>query len=56
LNNVKDTVNTYFAVLLITIVGAGAALVIVHVSYSNMLSVTGSEAQYAALERSILKQ
>ncbi len=52
----KDTVNAYFAILLITIAGAGATMLIVHVSYSNMLSVTGSEAQYAALERSILKR
>ncbi len=52
----KDKINTYFAILLITIAGASATMIIVHVSYSNMLSATGSEAQYAALERSILKR
>jgi hypothetical protein len=28
-------INSYFAVLLVTIAGAGAALLIIHVAYSN---------------------
>jgi hypothetical protein len=31
----KDRVNTYFAILLITIAGAGASLLIIHVAYAN---------------------
>lgn len=32
----KEKVNSYFAVLLITITGAWATLTIVHVAYSNV--------------------
>ena len=31
----KDKINTYFAVLIITIFGAGAALIIIRVAYTN---------------------
>lgn len=34
---VKDKINSYFAVLLITIAGAGAALIIIHVANSNTI-------------------
>lgn len=44
----------YFATLLITIVGAGAASLIVHVAYANFDTLSGSEAQYAQLQKSIL--
>jgi len=33
-------INTYFAVLLVTIFGAGAALLIIHIAYSNTFIVT----------------
>lgn len=36
----KDKINTYFAVLLVTIAGAGAALVIIHVANANTFVVT----------------
>ena len=53
----KDRINTYFAVLLITIVGAGAAWLIVHVSVAKTPVVkTGyNEASYSELKESILK-
>ena len=53
----KNTVNTYFAVLLITIAGAGAAWLIVHAATVNPFSVkTGTnEASYEPLKNSILK-
>lgn len=52
----KFKVNTYIAALLITIVGVGAALLIVHVAASDTLTVTvsGSEAEYQSLKDSIL--
>jgi hypothetical protein len=50
----KDRINMYFATLLITIVGAGAASLIVHVAYANFDTLSGSEAQYAQLQKSIL--
>lgn len=44
-------INTYFAVLIITVIGSAAALTIVHFAYASDVSaaVFGSEAQYAAL-------
>ncbi len=36
----KNTINTYFAILLVTIAGAGAALLIVHVALANSFEVT----------------
>jgi hypothetical protein len=52
----KNTINTYFAVLLVTIAGAGAAILIVHIATSNPTTVnTGNnEASYAPLQNSIL--
>ncbi len=53
----KEKINSYFAVLLITIAGAGAALLIVHVAYDNAFAnFGGSEAAYAPLQESILGQ
>lgn len=52
----KDTVNTYFAVLLIVIAGAVAAWLIVHVATTKVPVITGSEASYTPLKDSILKQ
>ncbi|MFA6408311.1 MAG: hypothetical protein WCW36_02470 [Candidatus Paceibacterota bacterium] len=53
----KDKINTYLAVLLITIAGSGAAMLIVHIAYSDTSSFAlGSEAEFAQLQQSILKQ
>lgn len=51
-------INSYFAVLLITIAGAGATWLIVRVAYANTFEVTmgGSEAGYSLLQQSILNQ
>ncbi|MFA5998251.1 MAG: hypothetical protein WC814_02595 [Candidatus Paceibacterota bacterium] len=53
----KNTINSYFAVLIITIAGASAAWLIVHMANSVSLITTfsGSEATYAQLQQSILK-
>ncbi|MHB1769900.1 MAG: hypothetical protein ACYCPH_02350 [Minisyncoccota bacterium] len=53
----KERINSYFAILLITIAGAGATLIIVHVAQTKTLGniVNGSEASYAPLQQSILK-
>ena len=47
----KNTINTYFAVLLITIAGSGATLLIVHVALANSFEVTmaGNGADYSSL-------
>ena len=52
----KDKINTYFAVLIITIIGAVGAQLIVHAAYSNQSDVFYSSkgGQYAALQESIL--
>jgi hypothetical protein len=44
-------INSYFATLLITIWGAGAALLIIHAAYANNAAAAfeGSEASYAQL-------
>lgn len=52
----KEKVNTYLAILFITIAGSGAALLIIHVATDNMLTqnVQGNEANYFLLQQSIL--
>lgn len=53
----KDRVNTYFAILLITIAGAAATWVIIRIATLRTTTVTpDSEASYAPLRESILKQ
>ena len=53
----KDKINSYFAVLLITIAGSGAALFIVHIATTDVIATAfrGSEDTYASLQQSILK-
>lgn len=53
----KDKVNSYLAVLCVTIIGGGAALIIVHVGTTAVIATTfgGSEANYMALQQSILR-
>lgn len=36
----KYKINAYFAVLAITVLGAGAALILIHIAYANTFSVT----------------
>ena len=52
-----EKINSYFAVLLITIAGACASLLIIRISNSSTLATTfnGSEAHYSSLQQSILK-
>lgn len=52
----KFKINTYFATLLVTVVGAGASLIIIHVANANTFVTTmgGSEAAYTSLQDSIL--
>jgi len=59
----KDTVNTYFAVLLITLAGAGGALLIVRVAIADAplasivtprLAPKGTEASYVPLQQKLL--
>ena len=55
----KSKVNFYLAVLLITIAGAGAALLLVHVAMtanSFPAKFSGSEAKYDELKQLILNQ
>lgn len=53
----KDRINTYFAVLIITIAGAGAAGLIVHVSVAKtpVVKTDYNEASSSDLKESILK-
>jgi hypothetical protein len=53
----KYRLNAYFAVLLVTVAGASAALVIVHVATTDIVNTAmqGTEGSYAALRQSILK-
>lgn len=53
----KYKLNAYFAVLLVTIVGGGAALIVVHIGTDAVIETTvaGNQASYAALQQSILK-
>jgi len=51
----KEKINAYFAVLLVTIAGGGAAMLIVRVAFNNTpVFLYGSAAPYAPLEQSIL--
>lgn len=54
----KDTVNSYFAVLLIVIAGAAAGMLIYRLATTDILmkKVSGSEEKYAPLKESILGQ
>lgn len=54
----KHRVNAYFAVLLITIAGAGAALLLVHIVTSNTFTITFSSGatKYEELQKSIPAQ
>lgn len=56
--SVRDKINSYFATLLIVIAGAGAIWVINRMLSSATLTTNfgGSEANYAPLQQSILKQ
>lgn len=36
----KYKINAYFAVLLVTVIGAGASLILMHVANANTFSVT----------------
>ncbi|MEK7145085.1 MAG: hypothetical protein AAB794_04515 [Patescibacteria group bacterium] len=53
----KYTLNSYLAILLVTIIGSGAALIVVHVGTDDVIATTfvGNEANYAALQQSILE-
>lgn len=52
----KDTINTYFAVLIVVIAGAGAAWFIIRLATSDApLIKKDSQASYSALKESILK-
>lgn len=53
----KDKINTYIATLLITIAGAGATLLIVHVVFANTFpALAGGESQYAPLQKTLLNE
>ncbi len=53
----KERINSYFAILFITIIGGGAALIIVDVATTDIVTEAfrGSEAAYAPLQKSILR-
>jgi hypothetical protein len=49
------TVNTYFAMLTVTVVASGATLLIVHIATADASrAALGSAAQYAELQKAIL--
>ena len=52
----KERINSYFAVLIITVAGAGAAWLIIHLATADTLTANfgGAEAKYAPLQKSIL--
>lgn len=54
----KEKINTYFAILIITIAGSGAAWIIIHTATTNVSYpvVAGSEASYTALQKSLSTQ
>ena len=54
----KYKLNAYLAALFVTVAGAGATMIIVHVATDYAISSTfgGSETVYAPLQRSILNQ
>jgi len=41
-----QTINSYIAVLIITVIGAGASLIIIHVAYNNSYTVVYSSSLY----------
>jgi hypothetical protein len=51
-------INSYAAVLLITVAGATAAMFIVRIAYDDTIATTfnGSEASYSSLQQQILNQ
>jgi len=54
----RSKVNSYIAILFITILGGGAALIIVHVATDSVIAATFGTSgglNYAALQQSILK-
>lgn len=54
----KSSVNFYIALLLITVAGAGATLLIVEIATTDVITSTlrsNNDAKYASLEQSILK-
>ena len=53
----KSTVNTFFAMLIVTIFGSWAALAIVEIATTDIIAsaTQGSINNYAALQQSILK-
>lgn len=54
----KDTVNFYFAMLLLFVAGVGTGLLIYHIATTDSFTTTfsGSESKYAPLQDSILNQ
>ena len=54
----RGRVNSYLAMLFITTIAGGAAFLIVHVVYANTFEITisGSEAEYTLLKKSILEK
>lgn len=52
----KEKINSYFAVLLITIAGAGATLLIVHIANTgdSYMASVGNNSATASLQKSIL--
>ncbi len=53
----KGKVNLYFAILIITIAGIGAAFLIIRIANTNASSFSkNNETQYKALQQSILGQ
>jgi hypothetical protein len=49
------TLNTYYAMLAVTVVASGAALLIVHIATADTSrAALGNEAQFQDLQRSIL--
>lgn len=52
-----ERVNSYFAVLILTIVASGATLLIVHVANASTFAfIGGNEVQYNSLKGSILQK
>lgn len=51
----KDTINTYFAMLIVVIAGAGAAWFIIRLATSDTPLIKDSQASYSTLKESILK-
>ena len=47
----RGILNSYLAILVVTVAGAIAALLIIHVAYANVFPISGgSAAYYSALE------